>query len=402
VILFTALTVCLVASGDPASAKTVYSLNGLGDPVRRVDVRSLGMGGAGSALADGRNFGLVNPALLGSFSGPAMNSRYTVQRRSLKDDGGQSHVLSDGDVGALQVVIPAWRRTVLGFGIEPLTDMDFAVTDSIATAPLPYRLGIDATGGMQSFTVAAGHAVGQFYVGARLDLIVLGTISEVWTREFGSEETGDLDGRSVIEALDTSDRFVRTFQGAVPAVGGIYRPNEGWYVGLALQAGRKITQKETLYNFFAQRGFSEGIESESKIELPSSFAVGVAYVPGPRWEAALDITGAFWGDTAPGRHNTLMVAGGGLYRTGSDDPLARRRRFELTGGLHYRSLYFSMPGGEQVGEMGISFGVTFPLKKGGGGWFSYAIELGSRGDTEAHGLSERYIMQTFSLSGFLR
>jgi hypothetical protein len=389
----------------PVGAKTIYSLNGLGDPVRRIDARSLGMGGAGMALADGYNLSMANPALLGAFRFPAMSSRYMLQRRTIKSEDGSSHVMSDGDFGAIRVAFPVKEGTVLGFGLEPLTDLDFGLTDTVSTGPVPHRLTITGTGGVQALSVAFGQRVGQFYVGGRLDMVVLGTVSELWERKFGSAVSADGDPvspRGVVEYMDTSDQFVRTFRGFTTAFGAIYHPLDPWYIGFTIQPNHGIRQTETMKNFFSQSGIEEGIVAESDVDLPGSFGLGAAYRSGYRWMAAMDFTRTLWAATAPGRYDTIEWSAGGLYRSGSTDLMSRSKRLEYTGGLHYRTLYFATARGGQISEKGLSLGVTVPLKRAGGGRFHYMLEFGSRGNAEKHGLSERYIMQTISLSGFLR
>ena len=81
--------------------------------------------------------------------------------------------------------------------------------------------------------------------------------------------------------------------------------------------------------------------------------------------------------------------------------LARSRRWELNAGLHYRSLYFPTVSGKQIGEVGASFGLAVPFKNQSGR-FRYVLEVGSRGNQTDHGVSEKYIQQSFSVSGIFQ
>ena len=125
---------------DSPSAKSIFSFNGVGDSERRVDVRARGMGGAGRALADSQNFSSANPALMAAFSRAGLQSRFFVQRRSL-NDGHSRHVVSEGDIGAFQVVLPVLDGTVLGVGLEPLTDLDFDLVKLDSTHQFPTHCG---------------------------------------------------------------------------------------------------------------------------------------------------------------------------------------------------------------------------------------------------------------------
>ena len=387
--------VTLVAgSAGPAWSDTVFSFNGLGDPVSRMDVRARSMGGAGRALIDGGvfdqgNFSSANPALLGGFLRPALSSLFFFQRRTLSD-GDRSHAVSDGDLGAFRLIVPIRPGAAVGIGLEPLTDLDFGLVQASGQDSLSHTLRVDATGGIQAFTLGFGSRIGsRLYLGGRLDLIVLGTISEVWSKDF--------DDPGI--AYRSEDQVLRTHRGFAPALGAIYVPAERWRVGLDLQVGSTVTQTRHARNLFAQGKLEEEVRSESDVRLPYSLGLGLGYTTGYKWMAAFDIDRSFWAGTLNGRHNTIEVSAGVLYRTGQPDLLQRSRRLEWSAGLHYRSLYFATVGGSQVSETGASLGFGLPML-GRLGKIRYVLEVGGRGDTAQHGVSERYLRQTFALTAW--
>ncbi len=393
---------------DSPAAKSIFSFNGVGDTERRVDVRARGMGGAGRALADSQNFSSANPALLASFTRAGLQSRFFVQRRSL-DDGQRRHVVSDGDIGAFQIVLPVRNGTVLGAGLEPLTDLDFDLVSVVSSTAVPYELRVNATGGIQAFTFGVAQRWGSLMLGGNLSVISIGTIKETWTKDFSSSGPNgdsksfllDSNNRQIPEHLNSEDRYVRTHRGVQPAFGAVYNRAGKWYFGAAVRAETTVTQTRILRNFFAEIGFEEETRSTQDLKMPASVGFGLAYRPGYRWLAALDYERAFWEKTESGRHNTTDLAGGVLYRFGDPDSRSARRRIELTAGAHYRSLYFKTNGNSQIGELGVSLGFSLPFQTRGAGSFRYVIEFGRRGDATTHGASERFVMQTFSLSGWL-
>ncbi|MDA0749012.1 MAG: hypothetical protein O2954_21035, partial [bacterium] len=261
---------CLISifMGSAAWADTVFSFNGVGDPTRRMDVRARAMGGAGRALADGENFSSSNPALIAAFAQPGVTSLYFIQRRSLKDNLGNQHVVTDGDIGSFQLALPLKRGTVLGIGLEPLTEVDFIVVEPGGSGPLAHTLRIDGTGGIQAVTLSLGQQMGRLYLGGRMDMVFMGTISEVWRKDYDSEIVTDLDGANLPRLLDTEDKYIRTHRGLLGAVGGVYRPTANWFLGLAFQAGGKLTQTRTLRNFFANLGFEPDLKLKADVELP--------------------------------------------------------------------------------------------------------------------------------------
>ena len=199
---------------------------------------------------------------------------------------------------------------------------------------------------------------------------------------------------------DSEDRIVRTHRGVVPAFGAVYTPFDRWRVGVAAQLKRTVRQTRHLRNFWAERGFEEEVVSKTDIMLPASLGGGIAYSTGYKWMAALDVEKTFWSQTGSGRYDTLELAGGVLYRAGQADPMSKARRIEWMGGMHYRSLYFPTASGSRISEVGVSLGIGVPLRNRVGK-FRYVLEVGKRGDVGRHGVSERFISQMFSFSGWV-
>ena len=376
----------LIACNMPLHADTIFSFHGIGDPLRRVDARSRSMGGAGRSLADGLNFSYHNPALLGSFLRPAASVQFITQRRSLS--GGNA--VNDGDVGAFQVAVPFGRGPVVGIGLEPLSDMDFGAQEKRGSGDLGYQLQVDATGGVQSVAFGLGQRLGPWLVGARINWVAIGTLNESWSKTF--------NGANI---FFSHDEVIRTHRGWLPSLGVVYIPARQWSVGANVQVGRTIRQRQIHRNRFVSTNASVQVETESDVEFAHEFGVGVTYLGGYRWLASVDLARGLWGQTGPGRFDTWDISAGVLIRTGSPDVLVRSRRLEITGGFHYRSLYFPTSTGSQVGEIGASFGIGLPFKNESGR-FRYVLEIGQRGDQVKHGASERFIQQSFSITGFVR
>jgi len=390
--------VCLLLALSVPSAwgDTVFSFNGTGDPIRRVDARSRGMGSAGRALSDGNNFSSVNPALLASFKRAGLGSLYFIQHRSISD-GSRSWGTSDGDLAGFHLVIPVRPGTVFSVGLEGLTDVDFGLLDSVGVSTSgAYVQQVKGSGGIQAATVAAGHRIGRFQVGARMDMILLGTVNERWTKVF-------------VDPTFTSseDDISRTHRGLQPSFGLIYQHDKSMSAALTASPAATITQTQRIRRYLGRLPFQRLLgwqeESELDVELPASLGLGFAYTTGYRWTVAADAARSYWSSTgAGGRSDTRELSLGVMYRTGSADLLQRDMRVELMGGLRSRTLYFSTPGGEQLGEWALSMGLGIPLRSNGVGTFRTIMEVGSRGDTSIQGLSERFVQVSFGFTGWVK
>ena len=165
--------------------------------------------------------------------------------------------------------------------------------------------------------------------------------------------------------------------------------------------GQNIRQRTTLTTRFVSVNADTEIETLRDVKLPTLVGGGLSYLAGYRWLAALDVERGLWRKTEAGRFNTWDISVGGMVRTGNPDVLTRSRRWEINAGLYYRSLYFPTTGAKQVSEVGASFGVAIPLKKQSGR-FRYVLEVGSRGNEADHGVSEKYIKQSFAVTGIFQ
>lgn len=383
--------ILIVFFSNCTEAQTVFSFNGVGAVIQRFDARSRGMGGSGRALVDGENFSSANPALLAAFLRASLNSFYSVQLRSLNDAKKNHYNFTDGDIGAFQLVLPIRRGTVLGIGLEPVSILNFELVDMVGTGTLQHELTVEGSGGIQALSLGIGYrASRKVYLGARLDLIAFGTINETWTKIYNDPSI-----------LFSQDLILRSHRGILPTLGVIYTPNRSWSVGFDIQAGQKVRQTRKLRNLFHGLGIDNEIKSESNVRFPFKLGSGMVYTTGYRWLVALDAERAFWAQTEKGRHDTINLSGGLLYRTGNQDLLVESKRIELMAGIHYRSLYFQTVSGLQISEIGGSLGLAVPLGRGSSK-FRYVVELGKRGDVIRSGISEGFILQTLSFSGWVR
>ncbi len=408
-ICFSAAAFCLfllswTRTGEPS---TIFSLNGIGDAVRRVDVRSKGMGGAGRAMLDGQSFNSSNPALLAAVRRAGFTGRFFMQRRALKDADGVTHVVSDGDIGGLSVTLPIRQGSVFGLSWEPLTDVDFGlVVDAFGEEPYQYRLTVDARGGIEALSAAFGQRAGKrLYFGFRIDAVT-GTITETWIKDF---EDASIHF--------SKDRIVRSHRGVLWALGLAFSPVKRWALGLSFQPSGSIEQTRTLRNVYSDdRGdvyvdqeasrfvgsalFDVEDRSEVDLKMPAILGGGISYSSGYKWLVGVDIEKSYWSNTGNDRRDAFELSAGLLYRTGSKDLVVRDTRVEWMGGVHRRSLYFKTKG-SAISEIGASLGLGVPLKNRGG-MFRYVVEFGSRGDERKHGASEWFIGQRLSFSGWLR
>ena len=384
----------LLAVSGRVEAGSIFSFNGQGYPLRRLDSRAAGMGGAGRALVDGLNYSSFNPALLGAFKRPGMVGQYSLQRRNVKDLNA-SRAIADGDITSIKTVFPFRFRGVLSVGMEGLTDIDLTVADTLGTGSREHALLLKGTGGIGAVVIGFGQKIGEkLFLGAQADLIVVGTLTEAWEKPL-------LNGPAPPAQFFSVDNVTRSHRGVQFTLGGVFTPGN---LSLAVVGKPKatITQRILLENRLTASGITlNSVESERDIQFPATLGFGLAYARSGRWITAIDAEYAAWADTGAGRHDTWEVAFGVQYQRRSDNVLGVGRRYDLMGGGYRRSLYFSTISGEQIVEMGATFGIGIPFKAQSG-IFRWTLDIGKRGDVQDHGASETFFKQTFSVSGWIQ
>jgi hypothetical protein len=381
--------VCLALTGQ-VEAGSIFSFNGQGYPLRRLDARATGMGGTGRALVDGSNLASFNPALLGGFQRPAMFAQFALQRRSVKD-ANTSLAVADGDVAGIKVVFPFHFRGAFSVGVEALTDVDITVVDTLGTGGERHLLGLKGTGGIGAIVFGFGQKVGdKLFIGAQADLMVVGTLTESWSKDLFNDT----------QAFFSLDNVTRSQKGAQFTLGVVFTPSN---LSIAVVAKPKatVTQRILLENRLTSNAITaSAVETKREIRFPATIGFGLAYAKSRRWVAAVDAEYAAWADTGPGRHDMFEVAAGIQYQTRPGNSLGIGRRYDIMGGVYRRTLYFATTSGDPISEIGVSAGLAVPFK-GNSGAFRWTVELGRRGDVQAHGASETFIKQTFSIAGLV-
>ena len=385
----------LVACAGQVDAGSIFSFNGQGYPVRRLDPRSTGMGGAGRAIVDGTNMSSFNPALLGAFQRPAMFGQYALQRRNV-DDRNTSRAIADGDLTGIKTVFPFRFRGAFTVGMEALTDVDITLVDTVGTGGEEHLLGLKGTGGISAIVLGFGQKIGKrLFLGAHADLVVVGTLTESWTKDLLEDLLDDS------EPFFSKDTVTRSQRGVQFTFGGVYTPGN---MSIALVARPKatITQKVLVENRLTTNAITfDAVETERDIEFPATFGAGLAYARSELFLVAFDLEYAGWESTAPGRHNTLETALGIQYQMLPDNARRIGRRYDLMAGVYRRTLYFATSTGEQIAEMGVSLGLGIPFERESGK-FRWTLDVGVRGDTQVHSASETYFKQTFSVAGWIQ
>ncbi len=141
------------------------------------------------------------------------------------------------------------------------------------------------------------------------------------------------------------------------------------------------------------------IDEKGTVELPQSLGFGLSYNINKKFIVAGDFYMQNWADvkvfgSSDSLTNSSLVSLGFEYTPVWNDALRYYKRIKYRGGIKYQNTYINI-NGEQINNIGISFGVGLPLRKTKTS-INLAFEFGKRGTYTNNLLEEKYI--NFSLN----
>lgn len=377
-----AALVLLFAAGQ-ARSESIFSVNGLGEPVFGVDARGMAMGGAGLATPSAWHISLDNPALLARIERFSFGAALVPEVRSIK--------LKDSDKSASFAYFPFLRLTH-GFPGR-LTGAAAIGSEQRVSYRLEERRTLDdmqivdvrsGEGGPGFVSLAlARSAGGRVLFGAELRILV-GTIEDERNVRFVGEP-----------ALETRDKVKTAFGGEPIGRLGVYLDmGNGLGIGGAYQFSRRM---EITTTHFA-REVNVG-EETSNLTYPSAGGIGLSYKANERGALTAEWYRSAWSETGrlTGYNGEMVDADrisiGGEWEVGDD------YRVPLRLGYLWREFSYRAAGASAApSEFAITGGFGLPFKQGNGS-IDFAVQIGARGDLETDGARERFVRFTLSMVG---
>lgn len=200
-------------------------------------------------------------------------------------------------------------------------------------------------------------------------------------------QTGNYGG------FDTEEKLIKDFK------------NIGFTLGILkswkkLAVGAHYTPAITLKGESTRQTIHQTEESQDyEFKLPHQINVGITVLPHPQFKVATDLTYETHEEINSSYRNTLKAGLGLAYEP---DPELHRSAFmklPMRTGISYRQLAFPDRDGNDIDELALSMGITFPLKRD-----VNRIDLGlqylKRGNLDTNGLSDTSLMLMLGFTGF--
>ena len=142
-------------------------------------------------------------------------------------------------------------------------------------------------------------------------------------------------------------------------------------------------------------------DEKGSFVIPPKFGFGAVYKKPGRWLVGVDFEWQKWSDyeafgVPDSLNNAMRIALGGEYTPDHTNISSIFKRMTYRAGARYEKTYLSLRG-NQVNEFGISFGLTFPLKKSKT-TLDLGFEVGKRGTTKDKLIQENFFSVNFGVS----
>ncbi len=376
-----------------AAASPIYSSNGIGSAVPDENGWVKAMGGAGVANADGVNSMLRNPALLSAFSRYTFSFGVNHDRNTTYSGGAEAPDFAQTDVDHFRLVLPLYKRFVLGWTVAPLTRTDSMIlfTDS------QYRDEVSFSGGINVSSVSAATSFGDFL---RLGFSMnyhFGMIEQEWIRYF-SEDSSYLDAEDFVKSK---------YKGYGYAAGAVVKVMQDTHVGIGYVS--KVNLDHSLKITPGDFQNPEQLLYSNTLHLPSRLTFGVSRKFG-RFTACADYLMEGWADAASTTTEKAMYDDVGRFSIGLKYtpvvpygiPVPLYRRIPLSIGFKTGNMYYkSYPKIDTVTETAVTFGFAIPFIEDAASLVT-SFEVGNRGDKGKNGWEESYIGIGFLLTGMIK
>ena len=335
--------------------------------------RSQGMGGVGTALRDNSTLFYTNPA---SYSGIDSNSfifdfgiDYGI---NLLSDGSDRHKSDDINFDHMLLGFPILKGFGVGLGITTYSNGYYSISDVIGEDDPGYNPvtgGYIEThagkGGITKFFIGSGIRMFKYFsAGVNLNLL-FGTLNR--TNQFDFTGYYNSYNNNSSENLELSGlNFDYGLQFELPL-------KKDYFIiaGASMGSGKKYkTSFEAIsyrYNYYGTTDTITWSSDASKSFIPGSIKTGLSFGQKNKFTAAFDYGMTKWSEsTLSGSEgylaDTRSLQLGVEYIPEKFSNFSFLKRIEYRLGAHMDDNYLLI-NGEQVKELGISFGLGIPMRR---------------------------------------
>ncbi len=384
--------------GQSIKDGSIYSQYGVGELHYSATSQALGMGGGGIALRGARYTNFSNPASYGDQILTSLGAGFTYETISMTDAGDQSGRLSSGNLNFVQFSFPLkTQKFGIGVSFAPYSVSQYRVREekqliTVSTGDTTsYTIDYGGSGGLKRAALGIG-IVGfkNFSVGFE-GQAVFGAIDE-------STETNFEDSGFRGSILSRSSRYLG-FSGTIGLLGSVpnlLAENDLVTVGATYTLPLRLNADRVQTAGAPQERDTLNAATEGTFDLPSMFAVGLAYQsssggftaildgrfePWSNFSGTIDLPGYSPSTGGNIRNRTRISVGTEWVPAGKDALAGYGARIGYRFGLFYDESYISPSATTTINAIGATVGFSFPTLLPGTR-VDLNTEVGKRGTTD--------------------
>lgn len=374
-----------------------YSAFGPGELINSSNIEHSGM--AGLSLFSSSPFNAS-----ANFYNPAANSKLsltsfklgTTTHMAKYNDGNNSSNRSTTYISDISLAFPVGQKARAGFGFQPYSSTGYEVSSMTKTDEVTYANGYTGSGGINSLHVMGSYNITpEFTVGIRGNYL----FGKPHREELVSTENLDL----VTDYSEKAELGGLQFTGGMNYVKRIGTDRQLEVAGTFTLASDINARVESLTATYVNAPLSPANYDtvqyrrvSSKMRMPHSASVGIAYKKDLKWMLGAQMDWADWGGyqlehQPDSRMNTsFRVAAGGYWIPNFNSYKSYFDRVVYRAGGFYESTPLKI-NDQRIVKYGVTVGADFPIGKArDASMLNFALEMGQLGKSGSGIIKENF------------
>ncbi|PKN75884.1 MAG: hypothetical protein CVU49_00505 [Candidatus Cloacimonetes bacterium HGW-Cloacimonetes-2] len=375
----------LVTLSGLFAGNSIFSYDGYPVQFWGRDIYSMGMGDTGASDMFRINNGYANPAMHNdnnlTYFSTGLILGYTRYKSETEAQGKRSFTDNSLDLPYFSMSVPLKKHRI-GFQFNSyasgLVTNQTSFYDSTLASTITEQQSMDRY-------LYRGDLVYSFRHG--------GWSMGVSGNYYFGHETRSFVQNSGSGNFDTREQLIKSYKNPT-ATFGIIRSFK------KLSLGINYTLPVTLRGDQTRTSIHETETSENaSFELPSQLCASLTALPLRHIKLSTDLNYEDWSKAGANYGEAYKLGLGIAYEPVQEEFDAGWGRLPYRAGISYRKLPFKDSDGNEINELGLSAGLTIPLKNNGNR-FDLGFQYTKRGSLGTNGLEDQAFMMLFGFTGF--
>lgn len=389
-------------SEDALGNFSPFSVFGVGDLSPKGSAFNKSMGGVGIATRNTRHINFINPAAISARDTLAFMTDFGVeQKNSYFKDGGTKSLFNTFNMYDFVLSFPIYRSSAIAIGITPFSDLGYNFSayetdDNILATVGDVMYDYYGEGSIYSLFLSAGATFWKrFSIGAELTYY-FGNLERHSTIDYENSAYRSWDIGTSHHVNGISGKFGIQYE---QKFGNDY----SMIAGATYRLATTLKSNKTRFAYASTSSIIDTVRYDAttpSIKIADEIGVGLSFKKADKWSVELNYLRSDWRNTGiesmTSFNNTDVFKASVMnsFRAGFElvpnryDIRYYMKRVAYRAGVYYNQSYYTFKG-HNVGEVGITLGLNFPVYMWNNG-INVGIDFGQRGGFGGVSMRERY------------